>query len=71
VPECVYDVCHFQLASAEPAEAAQQCGAACCANSNCSKFVVSPVLVTPSHTVCPGKAPCTKVRQQKQTPLSR
>ena len=55
VPECVYDVCHFQL---DIGAGAEQCGAGCCGNDNCSKFVVSPVLQTASKTVCPGKLPC-------------
>jgi hypothetical protein len=55
VPECVYDVCHFQL---DAGAGAKECGAGCCAMDNCSKFVVSPVLHTPSITVCPGKSPC-------------
>eukprot|EP01043_Picozoa_sp_COSAG02_P080708 COSAG02_NODE_19324_length_888_cov_0.657795_1_plen_274_part_01 len=54
VPECVYDVCHFQLG---PGEGAQQCGAGCCGNDNCSFFVVTPFIKYTSP-VCPGKVTC-------------
>ena len=55
VPECTYDVCHFQLG---PGEGAQQCGAGCCGNDNCSFFVVTPFIKYTS-SVCHGKVACT------------
>ena len=55
VPECTYDVCHFQLGAGE---GAQQCGASCCGNDNCSFFVVTP-FIKYSSPVCHGKASCT------------
>eukprot|EP01043_Picozoa_sp_COSAG02_P061861 COSAG02_NODE_8399_length_2585_cov_4.830652_2_plen_566_part_00 len=55
VPECTYDVCHFQLG---PGEDTQQCGAGCCGNDNCSFFVVTP-LIKYTSPVCSGKVTCT------------